>query len=70
MAVGIGASGIKQFGASYEREFARLSELNDAYRREIERLNTVLAPVRTATTPLRFLLRQWRHLKQPRTGHA
>jgi glycosyltransferase involved in cell wall biosynthesis len=70
VAVGIGASGIKQFGAAYEREFARLSELNDTYRREIERLNTVLAPVRAATTPLRFLLRQWRHLKQPRSGQA
>lgn len=67
-AIGIGASGLKQLGAVYEREFARLTELNEGYRREIERLNAVLAPVRTATTPLRFLLRQWRQMKQPRTG--
>jgi len=68
-AVGIGSSGLKQLGAAYDREFARLTELNEVYRREIERLNAVLAPVRAATTPLRFLLRQWRQMKQPRTGH-
>jgi hypothetical protein len=68
-AVSIGVSGMKNLGAAYEHEISRLAELNEVYRREIERLNTVLAPVRTATTPLRFLLRQWRHLKQPRTGH-
>jgi glycosyltransferase involved in cell wall biosynthesis len=67
-AVGIGASGLKQLGPAYEREFARLTELNENYRREIERLNAVLGPLRTATTPLRFLLRQWRQIRQPRAG--
>jgi glycosyltransferase involved in cell wall biosynthesis len=55
---------------SYEREIRRLAEINELYRREIKRLNAILAPVRTATTPLRYVLRQWRRMKHPPTTRA
>src|SRR5262249_32632945 len=45
---------------SQEQYIAELRETNERYRREIERLNRIIAPIRTVATPLRFALRHWR----------
>jgi glycosyltransferase involved in cell wall biosynthesis len=65
------ASGrIPDAAAFYEQEVTRLGDLNETYRHEIDRLNAVLAPMRTATTPVRYALRQWRQMKQRRMTRA